>query len=88
MFGLFLCSVMAQIVTGGWSYYEDEGVCFKICKHLKMTLYSQNNPISHFKRMVGVTRKLIGHKAFVRSSRKSEVYERIKANLSVLALGT
>ena len=30
-----------------WSDYEDEYVGFRICKNLKMTIYSQINPISH-----------------------------------------
>ena len=53
LWGLCNSRSLTHLINGldchGWSEYEDEGIDFKICDNLKITLYSQINPKSDLK---------------------------------------
>ena len=47
--GLLHCMLSDGLDNNSLSDNEDRGVSFRICENLKMTPYSQINPISHLK---------------------------------------
>ena len=52
LYALLLFRLRDDLASHCWSDYEEKGLGFNICKHLKMTLmtlYSQINPIRHHK---------------------------------------